>query len=39
MAWLYNSLNGKQPETITYRKDGDWYKVFAFNEEADALAA
>jgi len=39
MAFMYASLKGKQPETITYRKDGDWYKVFAFNEAADALAA
>lgn len=39
LANLYASLQGKKPETITYRKDGDWYKIFAFNEEADALAA
>lgn len=39
MAVLYASLRGERPQTITYRKDGDWYKVFAFNEAADALAA
>ena len=39
LANLYVSLQGQKPETITYRKDGDWYKVFAFNEAADALAA
>jgi len=39
MARMFAALNGTRPDTITYRKDGDWYKVFAFNEVADALAA
>lgn len=32
---MYAALDGNEPETITYRKDGDWYKVFAFNRPAD----
>jgi DNA repair protein RadD len=32
---MYAALDGNEPETITYRKDGDWYKVFAFNGPAD----
>lgn len=31
------SLEGKMPETITYQKDGDWYKVLAYNRKPDEV--
>jgi DNA repair protein RadD len=30
-------LGGKPPETITYRKDGQWFKVVAYNRKADEI--
>ena len=31
------NLDGRMPETITYRKDGDFYKVYAYNEAPDEV--
>ena len=31
------SLGGKVPDTITYQKDGTWYKVIGYNRAADEI--
>jgi len=36
MLRLFNSLTGPKPQTITYRKVGDFYEVRAFNFETAA---
>jgi DNA repair protein RadD len=32
-----SNLAGRVPETITYKKDGDFYKVYAYNEAPDEI--
>jgi len=34
---MFTALGGKQPDTITYEKDGQWYKVTAYNRKADEI--
>jgi len=34
---MFTALGGKQPDTITYQKDGQWYKVYAYNRQADEV--
>jgi DNA repair protein RadD len=33
------NLDGNRPNSITYRKDGDFYKVYAYNEAPDEIPA
>ena len=34
---MFLALNGKKPDTITYQKEGQWYKVVAYNRKADEV--
>lgn len=34
---MFTALNGNKPDTITYQKDGNWYKVTAYNRKADEV--
>ena len=34
---MFTALGGKQPDTITYEKDGQWYKVTAYNRKPDEI--
>lgn len=34
---MFTALGNDQPQTVTYQKDGDWYKVTAYNRKADEV--
>lgn len=34
---MFTALGNDQPQTVTYQKDGDWYKVTAYNRIADEV--
>jgi len=34
---MFTALGGNPPETITYAKEGQWYKVYAYNRRADEI--
>ena len=36
---MFTSLGGQPPETITYAKENEWYKVYAYNRRADEIPA
>lgn len=34
---MFTALGNDQPQTVTYQKDGQWYKVTAYNRKADEV--